>query len=63
MLFRIKLQPEPAGSQETFSAFGRAVLEDNSTADFTIRCATKNFRVHKTFLCVRLDDGRVGLFN
>ena len=40
-------------SPQTFSSFGKTILEDESTADFTIRCETKSFRVHKTVLCAR----------
>ena len=43
---------EPS-TKETFSSFGKMILEDDATADFTIRCATKEFRVHKTILCAR----------
>ena len=43
---------EPS-TKETFSSFGKMILEDDATADFTIRCATKEFRVHKNILCAR----------
>ena len=39
--------------QETFSSFGKMILEDDDTADFTIRCETKEFRVHRNILCAR----------
>ena len=39
---------------ETFSSFGQTVMEDDSTADFIIRCKSKAFHVHKTFFCARL---------
>ena len=39
--------------QETFSSFGKMILEDDDTADFIIRCETKEFRVHRTILCAR----------
>ena len=51
-LFRTKIRAE-LSSQETFSSFGKTVLEDDATTDFTIRCETKEFRVHKTILCAR----------
>jgi len=38
---------------ESFSTFGRTIMEDDYTADFTIKCATKTFRVHKGVLCAR----------
>ena len=41
------------GPLETFSSFGQTILNDDATADFTIRCETKAFRVHKAVLCAR----------
>ena len=38
----------------TFSSFGQTIMEDDSTADFIIRCKSKTFHVHKTFFCARL---------
>ena len=52
-MFRTKLMSEPR-SQEIFSSFGKAILEEEATADFTIRCETREFKVHKSFLCSRL---------
>ena len=43
---------EPS-TQDTLSSFGKTVMEDDATADFTIRCPTKEFRVHKAILCAR----------
>ena len=40
------------GSQETVPGF-RSLMDDNDTADFTIRCETKEFRVHKNVFCAR----------
>ena len=40
-------------SQETFASFGKNVMMDDSTADFIIRCKTREFKVHKNFLCAR----------
>ena len=40
-------------NQETFSSFGKIIKEDDSTADFSIRCETREFRVHKVVLCTR----------
>ena len=39
-----------------FSSFGKTIMEDDSTADFTIRCKSKAFKVHKNFFCARLDN-------
>jgi len=47
-----KLKPE-SDVQETFDSFGKAVMEDDSTTDFIIRCDTKAFNVHKNFFCNR----------
>ena len=49
---RTKLIPEPS-SQETLSTFGKAILDDVDTSDFSVRCNTKNFQVHKAVLCSR----------
>ena len=42
-----------SGTKETVSTYGKTILEDDATADFTIRCPTKEFRVHKAILCAR----------
>ena len=42
--------PEP---KETFTSFGKTILNDESTADFVLRCNTREFKVHKTILCAR----------
>jgi len=39
--------------QKAVASFGKTILEDDATADFTIRCATKEFRVHRNILCAR----------
>ena len=52
IMIRIKLLPEPS-TQETLSTLGKSILEDDATADFTIRCETKSFPVHKAILCAR----------
>ena len=31
----------------------RAIMEDDDTADFTICCETKSFRVHRNVFCAR----------
>ena len=51
-MFRTKVMLEPI-CLETLSSVGKTILEDDATADFSIRCATKEFRVHKTILCAR----------
>ena len=43
---------EPS-TQDTLSSFGKTVMEDDATADFTLRCPTKEFPVHKAILCAR----------
>ena len=45
-------EPSPS-AQETSFILLKTILEDDSTADFTIRCETKEFRVHKAILCAR----------
>ena len=41
------------GTQDTSTALGKTILDDDETADFTIRCKTKSFRVHRNILCAR----------
>ena len=55
-LFRSKPKldlPKSLSSQETIPRVNKAIMADVETADFTMRCPTKTFRVHKTFLCAR----------
>ena len=40
---------EPSTQETSF----KTILGDDATADFTIRCETKAFRVHKAVLCAR----------
>ena len=47
---RIKSDPD---TQDTLLTVNKTIMEDASTTDFTIRCDTKSFRVHKNFLCAR----------
>ena len=35
------------------TSFIQRIMEDKETADFSLRCPTKTFRVHRTFLCTR----------
>ena len=45
--------PKTLTSQETLSAVNKAIMEDQETADLTLRCEDQSFRVHKNFLCSR----------
>ena len=45
--------PKTLTSQETLSAVNKAIMEDQETADLTLRCREETFRVHKNFLCSR----------
>ena len=45
--------PKTLASQETLSALNRSILRDEETADLTVRCGEKTFRVHRSFLCSR----------
>ena len=49
ILFRTKIMSEPSTQETSF----KSILDDDATADFTIRCATKEFRVHRNILCAR----------
>ena len=46
--------PESLRSEAAIPALTKAIMMDEETADFTISCETKSFKVHKTFLCSRL---------
>ena len=46
--------PKSLESEATISALNKAIMLDQDTADFTILCKTKEFKVHKNFLCSRL---------
>ena len=50
---KLKL-PESLRSETSTSALNKAIMLDESTADFTVSCETKSFKVHKSFLCSRL---------
>ena len=56
-MFRSKLILEPG----TFSSYGKTIMEDDETADFTIRCPTKEFRVHRAVLCARSEVFRASI--
>ena len=34
-------------------AMNEVIMEDEATKDYSVRCDTKTFRVHKSFLCAR----------
>ena len=55
------LSMSESSSQETISTLGKTILEDDATTDFTIRCDTKNFRVHKAVLCARSEVFRASI--
>ena len=46
--------PKSLGSEATIPALTKAIMLDEKTADFTVRCDTREFKVHKNFLCSRL---------
>ena len=46
--------PKSLGSEITIPAKAKAIMQDVDTADFTVRCKTREFKVHKNFLCSRL---------
>ena len=48
---RSKIEQKPDNKEET--SLGKAIMEDSDTADFTLRCETKSFRVHKAVFCAR----------
>ena len=60
-MFRTKLKSESSSQENSFSSLGKTILDDNETADFTIRCDTKSFRVHKTILCARSEVFRASI--
>ena len=45
--------PKSLRSQETLPAITKSIMLDEATTDLTLRCDTKTFRVHKSFLCSR----------
>ena len=54
--------PDPSSQETFFSTMGNTILDDDSTADFTIRCKTKVFRVHRNILCARSEVFRASIF-
>ena len=44
---------EPSIQDTSFKSILKYIQDDDETADFTIRCKTKSFRVHKAVLCAR----------
>ena len=52
---KLELQrPVSLGCEATITAVNKAIMLDEDTADFTVRCETREFKVHKSFLCSRL---------
>jgi len=47
---RSKIEPD---NKDQENSLVKAIMEDGDTADFTLRCETKEFRVHKNVLCAR----------
>ena len=45
--------PDSLMPEAIISSVNRVIMEDESTTDFSVRCDTKTFRVHKNFLCAR----------
>jgi len=45
--------PKDLTSQETLPSLNKAIMKDESTADLTVICQSKTFRVHKNFLCAK----------
>ena len=45
--------PKSLRSQETLPAITKSIMLDEATTDLTLRCDTKTFRVHKSFICSR----------
>ena len=62
IMFRTKIMPDPSSQETFFSTMGNTILHDDSTADFTIRCKTKVFRVHRNILCARSEVFRASIF-
>ena len=46
--------PKSLGCEATILAVNKTIMQDEETADFSVRCQTKSFKVHKNFLCSRL---------
>ena len=49
----LDLYADPISRQETFASFEKTAPMDDSTADFIIRCKTREFKVHKEILCAK----------
>ena len=41
------------GIQEACSSLGKTIMKDYDTTDCTIRCETREFKVHRNILCAR----------
>jgi len=40
--------------EDMVTSVNKVIMDDDSTADLTLRCDTKAFKVHRNFFCVRL---------
>ena len=54
--------PKSLRSEVTIPALTKAIMLDEETADFTVHCPTKEFKVHKNFLCSRLVQTKLNQF-
>lgn len=45
--------PKSLRSDASIPALTKTIMLDEETSDFTVRCETKEFKVHKSFLCSR----------
>ena len=59
-MFRSKPRLE-SWSPQTFAGVGKSILGDDATADFIIRCPTKEFSVHRNILCARSEVFRASI--
>ena len=54
--------PIPSGPDQVVSTVNKVIMMDEGTTDFSIRCDTKTFRVHKSFLCNRSANLKYDIF-
>ena len=54
IFFRKKPRLELEVPGQAICDVNKAIMVDEDTADFTLRCETREFKVHKSFLCSRL---------
>ena len=46
--------PRSLVSQEALAGVTEAIMQDEDTSDFSVRCEAKSFKAHKNFLCSRV---------